>query len=122
MSDPTYDRKAISANPMAKIFDKPPHASQHCRYYSYNMDPEGGKPPGPCCAKNVDLRAPGSARVCMPSSLAVGTCTERQEYTTEERAAWAAWQSERFSRMLLIMEKIPGRTAIRTTNCFQLIQ
>lgn len=92
-------------------FTRPPHASQHCRHYSYSGSilSDGG---GPKCARGVDLsgRAAGGqvAVACMPASRAAVACELREEHTDEERATWKAWRDERAARMILVLAEIPG--------------
>jgi hypothetical protein len=78
-------------------FDRPIPASHHCRHYSYDG--------GPKCARDVDLL---SVAPCMPVSKTAVACNLREEYTDEERLAWAKWRDERAMRMLLVMAEIPG--------------
>lgn len=86
-------------------FNPPPHASNHCRYYSYNL--QGVR--GPSCAKGIDLSAPGAANVCMPRGLnAKGFCQARQEYSAQERDDWKKWQASVLERLAQIMPLIPG--------------
>lgn len=93
---------------MADPIERPLHASQHCRHYSYAHDKLHG---GPTCALGIDLSAPGSALRCMPAPKV--PCDKREEYTDAERRAWAAWRDERTARMLRILIMIPGSAAKR---------
>lgn len=87
--------------------NRPPHATRHCRHYSYSGSilSDGG---GPKCASGVDLRAPRAALVCMPDSEVAEACELREEYLPAEREAWEAWRNERAGRMILILAEIPG--------------
>lgn len=84
-------------------FERPPHASNHCRHYSYDMTGAG-----PTCAWGIDLSAAGAASVCMPDSNVAFACDAREEYSEEERAAWKAWRDERAARMIVVLAQIPG--------------
>lgn len=86
---------------------KPPIARQHCRHYSYwgGGILRGG---GPVCALNVPLTAPGAALACMPLDHQRGaTCSAREEWTEEERAASAAWSRHHMERLLVVMAALP---------------
>lgn len=87
-------------------FERPPHASHHCRHYHYDVAtfPDGG----PRCARGVDLSGPGSAKVCMPDAKEAVACNLREEHTEEEHAAWKAWRDERLARMIVILAQMPG--------------
>lgn len=93
---------------MPKTFEKPPHASLHCRHYSYNTEP--GEKLGPTCVKSIDLSAPGASKICMPKSpgTKVKRCPEREEYTAVERAAWKKFQSDSIFRMFAALALVPG--------------
>jgi hypothetical protein len=86
--------------------NRPPHASHHCRHYSYDGGILNGG--GPKCASGVDLAAPRATLPCMPDAKEAVACDLREEHTEEERAAWQAWRDERAGRMILIMAEIPG--------------
>lgn len=89
-------------------FNRPPHASHHCRHYSY--DAAGA---GPTCAQGIDLSAPAATMPCMPDSKAAVACDLREEHTEEEHAVWKAWRDERLKRMIQVMAKIPGSSRDR---------
>ena len=96
-------------------FNKPPHATQHCRHYSYKMAPEDTR--GPCCAKELDLTAPRAVQACMPKSVAprplARVCDQREEYTATEREAWKKFQTESMGRLITILAVIPGSVDTR---------
>lgn len=76
----------------------PPMATGHCRFYSYQI----GADQGPRCARGIDLSAPGSARMCMPDGgRPRGLCSQREEWTEAERAAWGRWVADNAPRWLL---------------------
>ena len=93
---------------MPKVFERPLRATQHCRHYSYAMEPNDKR--GPCCAKGVNLEAPGAANVCMPQSMVVtgALCSKREEYTKAERKAWEQYRKESMLRMIAVLAEIPG--------------
>ena len=90
-------------------FTPPLRATKHCRHYSYNS--EAGKPE---CARG--LLAPGEyTRKCWPIKgeglRKIETpCSGREEYTSDERAAWDAFCSEAVKRTLQILPLIPGNS------------
>src|SRR5579872_2345044 len=92
-------------------FQKLPKATQHCRHYSYNVQNVLGGASGPCCAKGLDLSAPGAAMPCMPKSVAPRPlnriCAQREEYTATERDTWNKWKTESMGRMILVLAAIP---------------
>jgi hypothetical protein len=92
-------------------FERPLHASQHCRHYSYVRGPDYG----PRCACGIDLKAEGAnVAPCMPMpAVTAPVCAWREEFAAEEHAAWEEWSSARTVRMIVIMEKIPGNSTDR---------
>ena len=92
---------------------KPPHASKHCRNYSYELGLRGR---GPLCAAGVDLSGPGAARPCMPSP-AGDPCPQRSEFTDAERAAWRAAVDRRLERMAVALSSIPSIGAVGHVRC-----
>lgn len=93
---------------------KPPVATKHCRHYSYERGPTGmlfgEEGCGPTCAVGVDLMSePGAARRCMPSDCSdpFPVCSQREEYTDAERAAYEAWRDESIAQSLRIVASIP---------------
>lgn len=93
---------------MTKTFKQPLRASKHCRHYSYELGLGGG----PRCARELDLTAPGSTKCCMPDPN--GPCTLRQEYTDEERAAWAAAREESSARLVEAIKAVPHPIPMRS--------
>jgi hypothetical protein len=87
------------------MMERPPHATHHCRHYSYDRSPDDS---GPKCASGVDLSAPGACRVCMPNAAEAVACDLREEFLPEEREAWERWRNERAGRMIEIIAQIPG--------------
>lgn len=95
------------------IFTRPPHATKHCRHYSY----ERGKTwldGGPRCAKGLDLTVPGSTGCCMPEPR--GGCTLRAEYTQAERDAWEASRNEGMERLGRAVQALPRAIPLRTSG------
>lgn len=86
--------------------DRPPHATHHCRHYSYRRatDDWGAK-----CAQCMPRSEPGPY---------VEPCAWREEWTDDERAAWKAWSDERAVRMLTIIAQIPGSSRDKKTKPF----
>ncbi len=93
-----------------KSFPKPRRATEHCRYYSYQMHNLSGGMPGPTCMQGIVLDSPGAALMCMPNpeKLLERACPSRENYTDEEKAAWVIWKKEAFTRMCLVMVEIPS--------------
>lgn len=84
---------------------KPPIARQHCRHYSYELGLRGR---GSMCAAGCDMSAPGAFLPCMPPDIQRGaTCTKREDWTDEERAAWKAWGAHHIERMFVVFAAIP---------------
>ena len=103
---------------MTEIEPKPPIARQHCRHYSYNV-PFTRPDYGPHCAVDVDLSAPGAAKVCMPGGTG---CPKREDWTDEERETWERWQKAGQVRMIAAIAELPPLTArqsvtIECPNC-----
>lgn len=100
-------------------FTPPPHATEHCRHYSYRLpmtDPDSG----PKCAAGCDLSAPGSTRACMPAPAT--TCASREEYSDDERRAWREYRDGGTVRLLAAMVAIPPMRAresvdVECPNC-----
>jgi hypothetical protein len=92
-------------------FEKPLHATQHCRHYSYEHGGDGG----PCCAAGIDLRAPDTwLGICMPPRpTAPSLCAWREEFTPAEDEAWERWFKARTLRMAAVMAVIPGDSTDR---------
>ncbi len=93
--------------------DKPIHANDHCRFYSY----ERGLGGGPRCAQGVDLER-GSTRCCMPDQKE--PCGMRQEYTNEERHAWMEYVVRGTQRLAEAIAAIPEPIKVGTqgrTTC-----
>ncbi len=88
---------------------KPPIARQHCRHYSYELGLHGR---GPMCAVGCDMSKPVSSLPCMPPDSQRGaTCSGREDWTEEERAAWEAWNAHHKERMLIVFAAMPtGRS------------
>lgn len=82
---------------------KPPIARQHCRHYGYVSGL--GRDAGPKCKAGEDNSGPGGSIPCLPDPTVA--CAIRQEWTADERAAWAAWAAEHRERMLVILTSIP---------------
>jgi hypothetical protein len=51
--------------------------------------------------------------MCWPLDGKNPSCDKRQEYTTEEREAWAIYRAESMERMSKIMPMIPGSSRDR---------
>lgn len=107
---------------MAESFTPPPHASHHCRHYRYER---GMNWSGPKCAAGIRLAGGdtdpsmpatdeelASTANCMPDADKAA-CPWREEWTDDERAAWAQWRAESQARAILIIEKIPGNSTDR---------
>jgi hypothetical protein len=98
------------------MYNRPPHATHHCRHYSYVRDVSSIDKQGPHCACGLDLREkPGASQVCMPPNVELDRkapppepCDWREEYTDAERAAWEAWREESSKRMFSILPLLPG--------------
>lgn len=125
---------------------KPPIARQHCRHYSYGFGL--GPDRGPGCAAGVNNSEAGGVLPCMPDPKV--PCPSREDWTSEERQTWRAWQEAHMVRMLTVMAEIPSagfdgqmqcpgcgvgtlrwtrarsnrhlHAACSTPNCFQVIQ
>lgn len=97
---------------MTKIFERPLRASRHCRHYSYRMGL--GDDNGPHCAVDIDLSEPGITRKCMPEPAV--TCSERQDYTDAERAAWERYQAERMKRLSAAVQALPHPIELNRTG------
>lgn len=94
---------------------KPPIARQHCRHYGYEI---GSRGRGPQCAVGLNNSGFGGSLPCMPAPTV--DCASRQEWTADERAAWAAWDAEHRERMLVILTSIPRdgyQGAMRCPGC-----
>lgn len=90
-------------------FSRPPHATHHCRHYSYDVVGVG-----PVCAIGIDMSPPGSSKTCMPNPPIAGqVCILREEFTADERTAWETWRNERAGRMILVLAQIPGSSRDR---------
>ncbi|AGH58064.1 hypothetical protein RHWG_00043 [Rhodobacter phage RC1] len=103
-----------------KHFPRPVRATKHCRHYSYDLGAKVEKQ-GPRCALEVDLSFPGSSQMSMPQGgLPRGLCSQREEYTDEERAAWAAFQTECSERVSAAADALPAPIPLNTqgeTSC-----
>ncbi|MBD3738604.1 MAG: hypothetical protein IE938_19385 [Pseudomonas balearica] len=97
-----------------KRFPRPVRATKHCRHYSYHLG-ANVEEQGPRCARGVDLSYPGSSQMCMPhGGLPRGLCAQREEYTDEERAAWAAFQAECMARVSAAVDALPAPIPLNT--------
>lgn len=85
------------------MIDKPPHASKHCRHYSYDLEKGGAQ-----CAKGVNLF--GSVKACMPDYVGK-PCVLREEHTAEEHAAWNEFVRGSLTRLALVISEIPDGKA-----------
>lgn len=113
MTEP-YAPPAIKLPPV-----KPPHASKHCRHYSYNLGAPGlgfrDPDSGPKCAAGILFGAGVGTGPCMPGP--VGVCYSRAEYTAAEHAAWAEWRAGSDARFTAAYKSIaPGSIALNTTT------
>lgn len=95
----------------------PPHATRHCRHYSYVPAT------GPRCSMAVDLTGRGDALKCMPDVMRESTrnslllnhgrvvdqddCDFREEYTDAEREAWEAWRTKKLAISIVITASLP---------------
>lgn len=92
---------------------KPVRATEHCRHYGHrNTGLAGlmrGDRGGPSCAVGCDNRSePGAASACMPPEFQNGrTCSQRENYTPEERATWLAWRDRHIRRTVVACSSIP---------------
>ena len=99
--------------------DRPLRATRHCRHYSYERGAGwADKSSGPRCARGVDLSSPGSAMMCMPGDdpRPRAGCSQREEYTDEERKAWRAyvdWGLTKLSCALDVFEPVACGTETR---------
>jgi len=98
---------------MTRTFQRPQRATHHCRHYGYETGLTGR---GPLCAAGVDLSAPGASRPCMPEPAAADYCDKRQDYTTDERATWKAWQAESRERLTKAVQALPAPIPLRTSG------
>lgn len=93
--------------------DQPPHASHHCRHYSYAD--------GPKCALKISLSAPGAARQCMPHPEFQNpnhtVCHKREEWSDEERDAWEKHASLAIARTMNVMRAMPKETGEGVFTC-----
>jgi hypothetical protein len=95
-------------------FTRPPHASEHCRHYSYKR-PFTLPDSGPCCALGIDLSAPGASFVCMPEKGKIAqACQRREEYTDAERAAWQAAVAASAQRLGKAVQALPRAIPLRS--------
>lgn len=94
-------------------FDKPPHATEHCRHYSYDRG-ANWLDGGPRCAVGLALKEPGAAGKCMPSPR--GECAKREEYTEAERNAWDLARTEAMNRLGRAVQALPKPIPLRTSG------
>jgi hypothetical protein len=94
-------------------FTRPPHASHHCRHYSFNV-PITRSDSGPQCARGCSFDEPGSTGRCMPEPK--GDCSERQEYTDAERQAWKAATAASMERLGRALQALPHPIPLRTSG------
>jgi hypothetical protein len=89
-------------------FTRPLRATEHCRHYSYSITHlSSGR--GPCCARGIDLSHPGSSQMCMPhGGLPRGGCSQREEYTAAEHAAWDAFYRGCVMRLSTTVAALPA--------------
>jgi hypothetical protein len=90
-------------------FTPPPHATKHCRHYSFERA-QRWEDSGPRCAMGltVDL---GLRRCCPDPSI---TCGDREEYTDAERVAWEAARDASMGRLVAAIAAVPDPIPLRT--------
>lgn len=108
---------------LEKRFPRPVRATKHCRHYSYDLG-ANVKEQGPRCARGVDLsyrlyndglKHSPSVEMCMPDGgQPRGLCAQREEYTDEERATWAAFQAECMKRVSAAVDALPAPIPLNT--------
>lgn len=96
-------------------YNRPPHASHHCRHYSYITDPNDW---GPKCAAGVDLRATDkNVMACMPNDkTGRPPCHKREEYTDDEREAWKQYTIEASARLFNAVAAVPAPIPLDTSG------
>lgn len=82
--------------------ERPPHATEHCRHYSYNGEP--------VCAVNVSIQ--NALATCCTDK---GDCPKREDYTIAERHAWNTYVGEKMTRNMKAVASLPNSIAERST-------
>lgn len=88
-------------------FTPPPRARFHCKHYSY----ESGLKGGPRCAVNLLVEG-APVLACMPEPRE--QCPGREDWTDEERAAYAAWGEVRTARLIAAIQALPAAIPLRS--------
>jgi hypothetical protein len=94
-------------------FDRPPHATNNCRHYSFERG-KSWSDSGPRCAVGVDLSVPATCGQCMPEPH--GTCAQREEWTDAERAAWRGAVDASKTRLIMSIAALPAPIPLCTSG------